>query len=320
MLRKLFKTLIKYSLIITTFILTGLASGLIVMNIIIKSGKVPVPDITKKPLDQALIILGQNNLYPLVEGTRYDKEIPPYYIISQKPEPGKIVKKGRTVKILISKGQRVLLIPDFLGQPLREIEIKLAEKQLRIGDIVKVHSNNYAEGICMAQDPKPDEKGSPGDPVDILISLGPRRVDSLMPNLIGLKEEKAFDILNGFKVTLGKIKKVSSSSEASDTIIDQDPRPGCPLAQNQAVDLIINKISFKAQPQFLKTYRSFNYKVPAGSDNKNVKILVKNAKGSKELFNKNTTPGKSISLIVEVIGKTYVTIFVDGIKTMEQSF
>ena len=320
MLEKLIKTLLKYSLIITTFILTGLASGLIVMNIIIKSGNVTVPDITKKPLDQALIILGQNNLYPLVEGTRYDKEIPPYYIISQKPEPGKIVKKGRTVKISISKGQRILLIPDFLGQTLREIEIKLAGKQLRIGDIIKVHSNNYPEGICISQDPKPDEKSNPGDPVNILISLGPKRVDSLMPNLIGLKEEKAFDILNGLKVTIGKTKKGSSSIETLDTIIAQDPQPGYPLAQNQTVDLTINKISSKAQPQLLKTYRSFNYKVPAGNDYKNVKILVKNAKGNKELFNKTAAPGKYISLIVEVIGKTYVTVFVDGIKTIEQSF
>jgi len=320
MLTKLIKTLIKYSLIITIFILTGLASGLIVMNIIIKSGNVTVPDITKKPLDQALIILGQNNLYPIVQGTKYDNEIPFYHIISQKPKPGKTIKKGRTVKILISKGPRILLIPDLTGQSLREVELNLAEKQLRIGDILKVHSNNYPAGICIAQDPKPDEKGSPGDPVNILISLGKSEPDFLMPNLISLKEGKAFEILNEFKANIGKIKKISSATETPDIVIDQEPKPGYPLLHNQTVNLTINKISFKAQTPHLKTFRSFTYRVPPGNENKGVKILVKNAKGNKEIFNKITPPGKSINLLVEVIGKTYVTVFVDGIKTMEQSF
>ena len=78
MINKLIKTLIKYSLIIITFIIAGLTSGLMVMNIVIKSGNVTIPDLTNKPLDQALITLGQNNLYPIVEGTRYDNNIPIY--------------------------------------------------------------------------------------------------------------------------------------------------------------------------------------------------------------------------------------------------
>ena len=50
------------------------------------------------------------------------------------------------------------------------------------------------------------------------------------------------------------------------------------------------------------------------------KIIVKNAKGSKELFNKVVNPGKPINLLIEVIGKTYITIFIDGIKTMEEIY
>src|SRR3990172_7017111 len=102
--------------------------------------------------------------------------LPINHIIFQKPKPGKTIKKGRNVKILISKGPRILLIPNLIGQHLREIELSLAEKQLRIGDVLTVHSN-YSEGIWIAQEPKPDEKGSQGDSVDILVSLGKNRID-----------------------------------------------------------------------------------------------------------------------------------------------
>ena len=320
MINKLIKTLIKYSLIIITFIIAGLTSGLMVMNIVIKSGNVTIPDLTNKPLDQALITLGQNNLYPIVEGTRYDNNIPIYHIISQKPKPGKTIKKGRTVKILISKGPRILLIPNLLGQSLREIELSLTEKQLRIGDILKVHSNIYPEGSCIAQEPKSDEKGSPGDSVNILISLGKKENNFLMPNLISVKEEKALKILNKLNVNIVEPKKISAPTQPPDTVFDQDPKPGYPLTYSQVVKLTINKTSFRTQPQLLKTFRPFSYKVPDGSENKNVKIIVKNAKGSKELFNKIVTPGKPINLLIEVIGKTYITIFIDGIKTIEQNF
>lgn len=320
MINKLIKTLIKYSLMVITFIITGLASGLIVMNIVIKSGNVTIPDLSNKPLDQALITLGQNNLYPIVEGTRYDNNIPIYHIISQKPQPGRTIKKGRTVKILISKGPRILLIPNLLGKSLREIELSLTEKQLRIGDILKVHSNIYPEGFCIAQEPKSDEKGSPGDSVNILISLGKKETNFLMPNLISVKEEKALEILNKLKANVGEIKKISVPNQPQDTVFDQDPKPGYPLTHSQVVNLTINKISSKTQPQLLKTFRPFTYKVPAGNESKNVKIIVKNTKGSRELFNKTVTPGKPINLLIEVIGKTYITIFIDGIKTTEQIY
>ena len=320
MINKLINTLFKYSLMIITFIITGLISGLIVINIVIKSGNVIVPSLTNKPLDQALIILGQNNLYPIVEGTRYDNNIPIYHIISQKPQPGKTIKKGRTVKIIISKGPRILLIPNLFGKSLREIELSLTEKQLRIGDILKVHSNIYPEGSCIAQEPQSDEKGSPGDSVNILISLGKKETSFFMPNLINIKEEKALEILNKIKVNIGEIKKISAPNQPQDIVFDQDPKPGYPLAHNQVVNLTINKISSKTQPQLLKTFRPFTYKVPEGNENRNIKIIIKNTKGSRELFNKVVKPGKPINLLIEVIGKTYITVFVDGIKTMEEIY
>lgn len=321
-MNNILKILAKYSLLSLCFIIAGVLSGLIVMNIVIKTGEVKVPEIINKPIDQALMILGENNLYPVVEGRAYDKDIPIYHIISQNPKPRTIVKKGRTVKILVSKGSKVILSPDLTGKMLRDAELILSEMQLKLGKIVKVHSQKYMKDACISQLPLPENRLSPGESIDLLVSLGPYKKVYIMPELIDLKEDEAYHILNGMDINLGQLRRVSTSFKPNNTVLEQIPKPGYPIEEGTQVSLVVSKKKERYNSTQIKTFRPFTFRVPPGKseDMRSVRVIAKNALGTKELYNKITPSGKIVNLFFEDVGKTTVTVLIDGEEITEKNF
>jgi beta-lactam-binding protein with PASTA domain len=77
---------------------------------------VEVPDIRGKMPEEASKILREAGLESTVVGTIYS-EISVGKVAELEPRPGKVVKRGRTVKLFVSKG---LGEEDTLSQPLNK--------------------------------------------------------------------------------------------------------------------------------------------------------------------------------------------------------
>ena len=108
----LFKTLMLFAIVAAV---AGI-SGYLTLRFIIKGeDTVVVPDLVGRDVIYALNILTDLGLNTKVKGFEYRGDVPKNHVAHQDPAPGNVIKKDRDVRIIISKGPRSLVVPNFVG-------------------------------------------------------------------------------------------------------------------------------------------------------------------------------------------------------------
>ena len=97
--------------------------------------EISVPDVKRKSFADAEHILTGCKLKIAVSDTGYVKTLPPDCILEQSPEPGKVVKSGRVVYVVINSSHSPMLtIPDIIDNcSYREARAKLIAMGFKIG-------------------------------------------------------------------------------------------------------------------------------------------------------------------------------------------
>ena len=221
---------------------------LYVSGIIGGSGKeVVVPDVKGMSYSEAKEVLEE-------KGLKIEKADEP--IASQKIEKGKIVsltpsknskvKKGRTVRVILSAGNAELKVPDLKGLSYNEAKTLLSEMGLQISKGDEVDSDSISEGLIASQYPAAKTKVDKGDIITVNISRGKK--DAVIPKLVGTKftsENDISEILSKYGYKLGKVS-YEESYETPGTIIKQSPDAGTTAEKKTTVDIVISKAKSKA--------------------------------------------------------------------------
>ena len=94
-----------------------------------------IPDVRRKLFADAEHILTSNGLGVVVSDTGYVKTLPPDCILEQSPEPGRGVKSGRVVYVVINSSHSPMLtVPDIIDNcSYREARAKLTAMGFRVG-------------------------------------------------------------------------------------------------------------------------------------------------------------------------------------------
>ncbi len=97
--------------------------------------EIAIPDIRRKLFSDAEHILNSNDLYIMVSDTGYVRTLPPDCVLEQSPEPGRKVKPGRTIYVVInSANSPMLTIPDIIDNcSYREARAKLTAMGFKLG-------------------------------------------------------------------------------------------------------------------------------------------------------------------------------------------
>ena len=135
--------IIKIGALMVMFAVVVGASAYLTLTMIIKSeDTVVVPRLVGKEVVYALELLTDLGLNTKVEGSEYSSEIPKNNVIFQEPEPGSEIKKGRDVRIIISKGSKTILMPNLEKLPVQQARIILEENSLCQGEITGTYNNH----------------------------------------------------------------------------------------------------------------------------------------------------------------------------------
>jgi beta-lactam-binding protein with PASTA domain len=85
-----------------------------------------VPDIVGRELAEALVELQAKELYPRIQlrftETAGDKGM----ILEQDPSPGTIVKAGRRIRLVVSRGVIIDRIADYVGRDIDDVRLEIA--------------------------------------------------------------------------------------------------------------------------------------------------------------------------------------------------
>lgn len=164
------KKFIKIPVYVILVIVFGIIAGHITFTLLTHSKTVTVPDLKGKTMVDANTILKKHNLYIRLEGEEFDTNIPQGHVMWQHLPSGSVVKEGREIGVMISKGPKIRYVPDVVGHSIDEAEALLRERGIKITKTIYVLHPKTQKNIIIAQRPEPHEKG--GDTFSVLVSSG----------------------------------------------------------------------------------------------------------------------------------------------------
>jgi len=207
----------------------------------VSSPEVKVPKVVGLKEDDAVRILKDADLSPIVSDTTYDERFPKGSVIVQKPMSGDVVKKGRRVYVFISGGEPYVSVPILKGRSLKEAKLSLERVGLKLGQVTEMPSENSKNVIFDQQ----FANGTPlrkGESVGITVSIGiVAEGDITVPDLIGKSLTDAEKLLADSSLKVGKVNYQASFSLLPNTILDQYPSKGNKVNKGTVVDLFVTK-------------------------------------------------------------------------------
>lgn len=237
-------------------IIIGIAAAaiLILFGILYVSGiiggggkEVVVPDVKGMSYSEAKEVLEEKGLkIEKADEPIASQKIEKGKIVSQTPSKNSKVKKGRTVRVILSAGNAELKVPDLKGLSYNEAKTLLSEMGLQISKGDEVDSDSISEGLIASQYPAAKTKVDKGDIITVNISRGKK--DAVIPKLVGTKftsENDISEILSKYGYKLGKVS-YEESYETPGTIIKQSPDAGTTAEKKTTVDIVISKAKSKA--------------------------------------------------------------------------
>ena len=223
--------------------------GILYVSGIIGGGgkEVTVPDVKGMSYSEAKEVLEAKGLkIEKADEPIASQKIEKGKIVSQTPSKNSKVKKGRTVRVILSAGNTELKVPDLKGLSYKEAKTLLSEMGLQISKGDEVDSDSVAEGLIASQYPSAKTKVDKGDIITVNISRGKK--DAVIPKLVGTtftSESDVSDILSKYGYKLGKVS-YEESYETPGTIIKQSPDAGTTAEKKTTVDIVISKAKSKA--------------------------------------------------------------------------
>ena len=230
-----------WKLVLSVFILILgflLIMDLIVLPLYVSGSETKIPNVVGKNKNEAVKILEDANLNPIVQTTRFDEKYGKDNVMYQKPVAGVAVKSGRRVYLTVSGGEILVSVPFVVNKTIRDAQLTLERAGLNLGKIDSVESELPANTIVEQQYYQGKEVVK-GTTVSIKISVGPQEGMIRVPGLQGKSFTEVENLLKSLSLTIGTKTYILSSNYLPNTIVDQDPSEGTLLKINDPVNLVL---------------------------------------------------------------------------------
>lgn len=211
--------------------------------------KIPTPKFTGLKLEQIEDFAEKNNMEYFISDSIYNPELPKGVVIDQKPDPGFLVKSGRTIYITLNSiAPPQIKMPKLVDVSYQQAEAMLQTYGLKIGNVSyksDLAKNTVLEQSYEGKEIRPGTLIRKGSRIDLVISdgLGNTFVD--VPQLIGLSFEEAKFVLAGSGLNVGSvILDESLRDTAMGVVWKQNPEvtEGFKMKQGETMDLWITML------------------------------------------------------------------------------
>ena len=243
--RPLVKKLLLYLFVL---IIIALLFDKLIFPWYVSSPEITVPGVKGLMEEEAVKLLEDQNLEPVLGDTTYDIRYAKGSVIFQKPAAGEVVKEGRRVYLFISGGEPVVFVPNLKGKSVRDAKLTLERIGLKLGLIEEIPSSN-PKNMIFDQELAEGTKVKKGSSVGIYISVGEGEGDIMVPDLVGRSLAEAERILADSTLKVGKINYQRSFSLLPNTILDQYPSKGNKVNPGDAVDLFVTKSAERGEKE-----------------------------------------------------------------------
>ena len=216
---------------------TFIGAMLYLNNPLEKVPDITMPDLTGLKYDAIKNAQEYSKFIFEVEDNQYNDLYERGEVVSQKPKAGTKVKENSVVRIVISNGTKVVLMPNLIGMEETQAYQELADLDLSYQK-AEVFSQQPV-GTVVATDPGFGSEIPASTVVKVQISMGPENKVVEVPNLTGMKIDDARTLLQQLGLEIGGISYVTSDKEEN-IVISQDPAPTSQISTGAFVNLNVS--------------------------------------------------------------------------------
>jgi beta-lactam-binding protein with PASTA domain len=196
---------------------------LIWLNIYTRHGQArPVPDFYGLTLKESIKLAEKNKLRYQVIDSVYTTLVPKGSIVEQNPKAGFKVKKRRRIVLTINAfNPEMVGVPNLVDLPKKQAIAVIQAAGLEIGQLIFIPDLSVDFVIRQLHNGKEVAEGDSlqkNSVIDLILGKGFSNVQTPLPNLIGLKLEKARNTILSSSLNLGAYNYDSSVSTAEDTL------------------------------------------------------------------------------------------------------
>jgi serine/threonine-protein kinase len=239
--------------------------------------KISIPSIAGLSQSDAKRTLSPLGINLSIVSKAFSEDIPAGKIISSDPGGGGHLKKGESVKAILSKGPERILIPVIAGMTPDAATAAVTATGLRVGTTTSSYSTTISSGMIIDADPIAGTPVRRNSVVNLVISKGIQQIT--LTSYVGRSGDQASNELTtaGFKVisTFGY-----SDSLPAGSVISQSPDGANPVPAGSTVSIIVSQGS---QNVFVPNLYSLSQKsATLALENLQLQVKVKKI-GSKKI-------------------------------------
>ena len=160
-------------------------SAITAMRWAIQGKEVTVPALTGKTEAEAAAILETSKLVLRVDTKKFSNDVPALRILEQIPPAGTHLKTSRTVKVVLSAGDRSYAVPNLVGSSVRAAKLTLEQRSFTLGNTSMTRTASGEPLTIQQQDPQPGSQEGADPTVNVLVSSGRIEESFVMPDVVG---------------------------------------------------------------------------------------------------------------------------------------
>lgn len=188
--------------------------------------QVLVPNVTGKPLEDALLELQVKELYPRISLRYSDTPGDEGTILSQSPSDGAIVKGYSQINLVVSRGVVTDKVDDYIGQNISDVELKLSElfagkKQLIVLAPAEYKPDASEAGTILEQDPPAGTSISDSVTVHLIVSRGPNYENTKTPNVMNQSINDLLQTIARNKLVFDITPQYSDTADENGKVVSQ---------------------------------------------------------------------------------------------------
>ena len=282
-----------------------------VMQVSLKGGTVTMPDLRGVSRPSALMKLHSLGLNMSVREERYSSTAPFGEVLEQSLEAGSTLKRGRTIAVVVSIGDKVLSVPQLVGSPsARQAELILDQNGLAVGRTA-ILPDDQAAGTVLAQSPEAGQQVTRGEGVSLLLSAGPLLQTRLMPELHGRSLDDARALVGRMGLVLRRVLEGTAESAVPGSVLTQSLGAFTRVALGSELTLTVVP---GGSAQVAARLATLSYTVPSDvSQERRLLIVVSDSRGQRPVYNRMCESGVTVSRDVRVQGPATAQISVGGV-------
>ena len=219
------------------------ASGLIAFFVAVRGEEETlVPNVVAEDLLAAISMLQEKSLAPRVEG-RVSSEHDKWAVIEQEPEAGTLVKAGRPVLLVVSRGPIIDRVGDYVGRDLDEVRLELQTVFASYRELIKIKepvarvSDAAAAGTILAQNPAPETPIDGVVVLELVVSKGPQGDLIELRDYVSRPFQTVRDELAALNLPFVFRVRAAREGEAAGSIVSQSPTAGQEIPYSSILQL-----------------------------------------------------------------------------------